>query len=1486
MREIIGNTTATPNPPSDWKQIDETKADFIKNKPNLGKLAEKDAIEKNDLAADIQESLNKANTAIQSVEGLATEDYVKEQITKIPTPDVSGQIDSHDNNIAAHNDIREAIPTLLSQLNSDETHRTVTDEEKASWNEKLDKTGGNISGDLVVAGDLTVKGTTKSEDHETILVEDNMVVLNSNKANLQTALSGVAMNKNSSSTYGAVYDPSDDTFKFGEGTLNEEKEFTFNEGEGLPFAVRNDSTQFVDGHIVRWSDDGNKLVDSGKTIDNFSAKEHGHDIEDVTGLQDTLDDKATLGETIVDDSVAYIKDVPSTSAKYAEVTEIGGMTRKCTNLFSGEISAKTAPTTYSFTNGTLKLLRNGGDIQGGAWSKEKYPKGTYTISFNLTGMSNANFILATTITASATTSGTWVKTWYANGQANYTFTLTEDRYIGFFTDGIGVEITAENVMLNEGSTTKPYEPYYEGLRDAKVTAVESVGKNVFGGIALGKKIKEIASGAVLNEQEKTIEYPASEVSECIIFDNFEPNTQYTFIFRGKGTAGFYNLAILYTDNTLRVFPQLSASNTIEDIRIVSDSSKSIARLIGEWNSGDTILYYEHCGIFKGNVALDDFSSYVKNTFEIPEVVQALEGYGHGINKEYYNKIVLDHTNGVKTYVKNVDIVDLGTLEWKLQDSNRFLSNNLPKASKAYGAGVVSVGVNAKYMANTWANVNSLSVDKTFALNNTSVYIADTSYTDVESFKAAMQGVMLVYELATPIETDVSDYFGDNIIGVEAGGTVAMVNEYSYDVPNILSFHTNTNEEIASNEFIGKLVGEASRAVCDSEGNNIVNTYATKDELSNVSGGGSAYILPEAGVSLGGVKSGGDVTISNGVISVNDDSHNHTIANVDNLQSSLDAKTDAIRWTCPTKVNAYSRICKLTQYGLGLLTLIFDQNSQAVVHTYLVGTSYGCATLSQIGTNGYSQYYNQTVRIVKGSSEVEFIIEVLNGFGYNGATTLDVRCTYTPLTNNTTCTPYNSYTATASSVVVSSAVASVNDGMVAPKFYGDLIGTANVANSATKATQDSNGNNIVSTYATKTELANHQFVNTARNIVGIVYPQTIATPADTHALRYDSAFPAANAGMFYSSNNANGIITFNKHEGLFDSQLGFNADGNIFYRCFNNTAIDESTPWNTIAYTSSKVAAATAADAADKANTATSATYALFEASTGNALIHAGNIGSQSVNYANSAGSASSATTASKCTGNAATATNVAWSGVTSKPSYYDAKAIKGITRNGTTFTYTCMDGTTGTFTQQDNNTTYSAATQSAQGLMSAADKKKLDGIASGANNYTYTLPTASSSTLGGVKTTSTVTSASGYTACPIISGVPYYKDTNTTYTLGSFGITATAAELNYTDGVTSNIQTQLNAKQAKPSTVTGSGAISVTLADNTEYRYTGVTSLTLAYKSDIFESWIKITVGTGANATVVFPPGTTYIGDIPTFAAGKTYEISIKDKIAVIGEVG
>ena len=56
------------------------------------------------------------------------------------------------------------------------------------------------------------------------------------------------------------------------------------------------------------------------------------------------------------------------------------------------------------------------------------------------------------------------------------------------------------------------------------------------------------------------------------------------------------------------------------------------------------------------------------------------------------------------------------------------------------------------------------------------------------------------------------------------------------------------------------------------------------------------------------------------------------------------------------------------------------------------------------------------------------------------------------------------------------------------------------------------------------------------------------------------------------------------------------------------------------------------------------------------------------------------------------------------------------------------------------DTTYSTATTSANGLMSSSDKSKLDGIAANANNYS--LPIASSSTLGGFKVGSGLSIAS------------------------------------------------------------------------------------------------------------------------------------------------
>lgn len=80
------------------------------------------------------------------------------------------------------------------------------------------------------------------------------------------------------------------------------------------------------------------------------------------------------------------------------------------------------------------------------------------------------------------------------------------------------------------------------------------------------------------------------------------------------------------------------------------------------------------------------------------------------------------------------------------------------------------------------------------------------------------------------------------------------------------------------------------------------------------------------------------------------------------------------------------------------------------------------------------------------------------------------------------------------------------------------------------------------------------------------------------------------------------------------------------------------------------------------------------------------------------------------------------------------------------------------------------------------------------------------------------------------------------------------------------------------------GTVNLTLADNTEYRFTSaVTSLTLTFPSGNFDCWLKFT--TGSSITVTFPSGTKYVGGAPTFEASKTYEMSIKDGVVLCAEV-
>ena len=113
-------------------------------------------------------------------------------------------------------------------------------------------------------------------------------------------------------------------------------------------------------------------------------------------------------------------------------------------------------------------------------------------------------------------------------------------------------------------------------------------------------------------------------------------------------------------------------------------------------------------------------------------------------------------------------VDLGTLTWTYQSGQgRFLSSGVSSAIKAPATNGYTINVissSYKYMS-----LNSLGLTSNVtgcAISTTrNVYVKDPAYTDATAFKTAMNGVQLVYELATPRTIQLDPQTINTLVGV-------------------------------------------------------------------------------------------------------------------------------------------------------------------------------------------------------------------------------------------------------------------------------------------------------------------------------------------------------------------------------------------------------------------------------------------------------------------------------------------------------------------------------------------------------------------------------------------------------------------------------------------------------------------------------------------------------------------------------------------------
>ena len=497
-----------------------------------------------------------------------------------------------------------------------------------------------------------------------------------------------------------------------------------------------------------------------------------------------------------DDSVAYQKSVPSGTEEFAQVAKVGGMTYKCNNLIPFPYYFQLTQGNPYTRNGITYTVNADGSI------KVKGQTGSSTSLFEMwrDGKSEPlNLRRNVYVTASGGTSEVAVilrkkatdgTESNINGTANpKTGYLAESDTIMYISLYVSANKTVDTTiypMINYGSTALPYETYFEGLRDTKVSELVSEGANL-------------------------IPFPYESGSQTRNGITFTVNLDGGVSIKGTADS---NISFVLTSNIVPSSGSITVSgskpNAIVNVRKLTVDGRNVSLIdsvngepsTGTLDEGEVIclvgIYILQGSIVDatvypmlncGTTALP-YAPYFKNTLPISSDIQAIEGYGCGVNANYHNYIDYER----KVFMqKTKRIVFNGTENWELQSINSVgLANFMcPLTQKAEPMQIIC--------SHCYTD-DSLIADATkegIMTNPNLVFVRSFAYQTVDEWKAHLaelyaNGNLFVaeYALAEPIETDISTYLdNDSFIEVESSGSINAVNEYEYDAPSTINYIT-------------------------------------------------------------------------------------------------------------------------------------------------------------------------------------------------------------------------------------------------------------------------------------------------------------------------------------------------------------------------------------------------------------------------------------------------------------------------------------------------------------------------------------------------------------------------------------------------------------------------------------------------------------------------------------------------------------------------
>lgn len=373
------------------------------------------------------------------------------------------------------------------------------------------------------------------------------------------------------------------------------------------------------------------------------------------------------------------------------------------------------------------------------------------------------------------------------------------------------DLTSMYGFGNEPTTVEQFKKDYpqffdeklDGIWNVRTSGISTTGKNLLDiskwitsryDVANGTLVERLSNGAICQGNNGTGDGDGSYSNGWFRPMNNSPYSNQVHL-----QAGTYTLSADYTMiensvvSTAQVSCHLYGDNNYPGSAFTSAPVGSTVKVKNTYTVEEG-YYYPIFTLNSGKVKIENIQIELNSTATIYEPytenkidllsTQTLNGI-NGVNDSIE---VIDKGNGLYDLKKtqNIDSVDLGTLDWVVDGSN-FSSSSISSVIKTPTNDSVGNYVCQKYVN---CAISKSFVDGDFGVNSSGyLYFRNSAYTTATAFKTAVNGVILYYQLKTPVITTIATNLTYNqVSAIRTNGGLLLVNDNNnqkYVLPDVI-----------------------------------------------------------------------------------------------------------------------------------------------------------------------------------------------------------------------------------------------------------------------------------------------------------------------------------------------------------------------------------------------------------------------------------------------------------------------------------------------------------------------------------------------------------------------------------------------------------------------------------------------------------------------------------------------------------------------------